>query len=129
MRIPVPWVFVLTYLVAILLNLLLPIDIHSAEVLWIGLMTGIAIIALGVLVAFSSLKLFRKAGTTTVPFETPARLVISGPYRASRNPMYLGLTLIYLGVGGTQGQVWPLILLPSSWATSIVSSFPLRNVQ
>jgi protein-S-isoprenylcysteine O-methyltransferase Ste14 len=112
MRIPVPWVFVLNYLLGVALSFILPIHIRSTEILWISRVAGIFIVALGVLVAFSALRLFRDSSTTTVPFETPARFVTSGPYRVSRNPMYLGLTLIYLGVAGTQGQVWPLILLP-----------------
>ena len=112
MRIPVPWAFVLTYLIGVAVSFILPIDIRSARALWIGRWAGIVLLAPGLLLAFSALNLFRKSSTTTVPFETPAKLVTSGPYRAGRNPMYLGLTLIYLGVGGTQGQVWPLLLLP-----------------
>lgn len=112
MRVPVPWVFLLTYLLGVALNFILPINIPSAQVLGVSRVAGIVIVALGVIVAFSSLRLFHRASTTTVPFENPSWLVTSGAYRASRNPMYLGLTLIYLGVAGTQGQVWPLILLP-----------------
>ncbi|HEV7506140.1 MAG TPA: isoprenylcysteine carboxylmethyltransferase family protein [Thermoanaerobaculia bacterium] len=112
MRIPVPWVFVLIYLVGVVLNLVVPITIHSAEILSIGRVAGIAIIALGLLVAFSARNLFRKSNTTTVPFETPAKFVTSGPFRISRNPMYVGLALIYVGVAHTQGQVWPLLLFP-----------------
>jgi protein-S-isoprenylcysteine O-methyltransferase Ste14 len=112
MRIPVPWVYVLIYLAGVILNFVVPINIHSERVLWIGRVAGIVIIVLGLLVAFSARNLFRMSSTTTVPFETPSRFVTSGAYRFSRNPMYLGLALIYLGVAGTQGQVWPIILLP-----------------
>ncbi len=112
MRIPVPWVYVLVYLVGVLLNLVLPIAIRSPEVLSVGRIVGLVVIALGVVVAFSARNLFRRSSTTTVPFETPASFVSSGPFRFSRNPMYLGLALVYLGVGCTQGLVWPLILLP-----------------
>jgi protein-S-isoprenylcysteine O-methyltransferase Ste14 len=112
MRIPVPWVFVLTYLIGVGLQLVLPIHVHSNDALRIVYVTGIVSIVLGVLVAFSALGLFRKPDTTTVPFDTPSKLVTSGPYRISRNPMYVGLALIYLGVAGTQGRLWPPILLP-----------------
>ena len=112
MRIPVPWVFLLAYLLGVLVNLLLPIHAHSTAVLEIAWRSGIVIVVVGSLVAFPALYLFHKSSTTTVPFETPARFVTSGPFRISRNPMYVGLALIYLGVGGTEGQVWPLLLLP-----------------
>ena len=56
--------------------------------------------------------LFGKARTTTVPRNRSARLVTSGPYRFTRNPMYVGLILAYLGEAGLQKQVWPIVLLP-----------------
>jgi protein-S-isoprenylcysteine O-methyltransferase Ste14 len=112
LRIPVPWVFVLAYLLGVALNLFLPIHVPPPEALKIAWRAGIAFVVVGSLVAFPALYLFRKSSTTTVPFETPAQFVTSGPFRISRNPMYVGLALIYLGVSGTQGQVWPLLLLP-----------------
>src|SRR5262249_32612890 len=58
------------------------------------------------------LGIFKRSRTTTVPFETPTRLVLSGPYRFTRNPMYVGLSLIYVGVAATQALLWPLVVLP-----------------
>ena len=111
MRVPVPWLFVLTFLLGVVLQLLVPIHLRpdlARTYFWAGALT----LALGVGLSAWGLVLFRRAETTTVPFEQPAALVISGPYRFSRNPMYVGLTLSYLGVAGLYDQVWPLILLP-----------------
>lgn len=53
-----------------------------------------------------------KAAGTNVPTNMPTTaLVISGPYRFSRNPIYLALTLIYLGLAFGYGSAWPLVLL------------------
>jgi protein-S-isoprenylcysteine O-methyltransferase Ste14 len=41
-----------------------------------------------------------------------ATLVQHGPYRFSRNPMYVGLTLSYIGLALTLNTWWPLVLLP-----------------
>ena len=112
MNVPVPWVFVLTFLVGLGLHYLTPLTIQSTGIIFISRITGMVLTVGGALIAFSSLGIFRAARTTTVPFETPSKLITSGPYRFSRNPMYAGLTLIYLGVAGIQVQIWPVLLLP-----------------
>ena len=38
--------------------------------------------------------------------------MVEGPYKITRNPMYLGLALVYLGIGIAEQSVWALILLP-----------------
>src|SRR5213078_3321486 len=81
MNVPVPWVFGLTFLVGLGLQHLLPLTIHSAAIFPISHIAGIVLTAAGVLLAFSSLGIFRAARTTTVPFETASKLVTWGPYR------------------------------------------------
>jgi protein-S-isoprenylcysteine O-methyltransferase Ste14 len=112
MRIPVPWVFILAYLIGFVVQLYLPIQIRSPEIVRTALIAGLILVVIGVAVAFSALGIFRKRSTTTIPFETPTSLVTSGPYRFTRNPMYVGLTLVYLGVAGTRAAIWPVIVLP-----------------
>ncbi len=112
MHVPVPWVFVLVYLAGLGLQLLVPIDVRAVIAPGISGLVGFVLLGIGLVAAFSALGIFRKRSTTTVPFETPSTLVTWGPYRLSRNPMYLGLTLVYLGVAGTRVEIWPLIVLP-----------------
>ena len=52
------------------------------------------------------------AKTTPNPHRPTTRLVFSGPYRFSRNPMYIGLTLLYAGVMAYLQLSWGLLLLP-----------------
>jgi protein-S-isoprenylcysteine O-methyltransferase Ste14 len=47
-----------------------------------------------------------------VDLERPNRLIDSGPYAYSRNPMYVAWTAGYVGVALVAGTVWPLLLLP-----------------
>jgi protein-S-isoprenylcysteine O-methyltransferase Ste14 len=42
----------------------------------------------------------------------PSRIIVSGPYRFSRNPMYVAWTLIYIGIGLLVNTWWLLIFLP-----------------
>jgi protein-S-isoprenylcysteine O-methyltransferase Ste14 len=50
--------------------------------------------------------------TTLAPHHPVARLVTSGPFRISRNPMYTGLTVAYVGAALWAGTWWPLPFAP-----------------
>lgn len=112
MRIPVPWVFILLYLAGVGIQRVIPVAIRSPGLAWTIRVTGFVFIAIGIVFAFSALGIFRKTKTTTVPHEMPSALVTTGPYRFTRNPMYVGLTLEYLGIAAARLDVWPVILLP-----------------
>ena len=73
---------------------------------------GILLIVLGGALAVTAARLFRREGTEFNP-TSPAnrKLVTSGPYSFTRNPMYLGLTIISLGVAFWVGW-WPMFLAP-----------------
>ena len=57
--------------------------------------------------------LFKKVGTNVVPWSPSTALVFDGPYRFSRNPMYVGFTLVYLGLAlGLQSPSAVILLIP-----------------
>ena len=60
----------------------------------------------------SALLKFKDVGTTVRPDRAASTLVITGPYKITRNPMYLGLAFVYLGMAIAGQSVWALILLP-----------------
>ena len=111
LKIPVPWVFVLGYLAGLIPQFIFPVAIYSKAVLSVIKIIGVSFFLIGALIASWSLIIFRKARTTTTPGESSNKLVISGPYRYSRNPMYVSLTLAYLGEAGLLVQFWPIISL------------------
>lgn len=53
----------------------------------------------------------RRAGTAVRPDRPVTALVTDGPYRYTRNPLYIGLTTIYLGIALSTGVLWLLITL------------------
>ncbi len=71
------------------------------------------VVGAGVLLAASAVWLFRRAGTTPNPARPTTALVLHGPYRFTRNPMYVGLGLCYLGATLLVNSVWPLVLFPA----------------
>jgi protein-S-isoprenylcysteine O-methyltransferase Ste14 len=73
---------------------------------------GAALIVLGVSLSFAVMHAFGRAGTPVPPYKPTTRVVCTGPYRYSRNPDYVGQTLIYVGIALVLNTAWPLILLP-----------------
>jgi protein-S-isoprenylcysteine O-methyltransferase Ste14 len=78
------------------------------RIVWLS----VALIALGFAIAFWAVSLFRLEGTEINPIsETNKSLVIRGPYRFTRNPMYLGLVVLTLGVAFGVGSL-PMFAVP-----------------
>jgi protein-S-isoprenylcysteine O-methyltransferase Ste14 len=111
LKIPVPWVFVLGYLLALPFQLLFPFDIFTSDELLYVKIAGVVLFVIGMAFASWSLLIFHQARTTTTPGESSKLLVDRGPYRYSRNPMYVSLVLAYLGEAGFLTQAWPLFAL------------------
>jgi protein-S-isoprenylcysteine O-methyltransferase Ste14 len=70
------------------------------------------LIVLGIGLSVTAAMLFRHEGTEINPTSTANRkLVTSGPFRLTRNPMYLGLVLVTLGIALWIGA-WPMFFAP-----------------
>ena len=59
---------------------------------------GIFFLLIGLITGFSGFSAFRQAGTSLRPGDQPSRFVTQGPFRITRNPMYLGFELILIAV-------------------------------
>jgi protein-S-isoprenylcysteine O-methyltransferase Ste14 len=92
-----------------LLNLWLRIEILPPPM---ARAAGITLIALGVLLALTSVSLFRKAGTNVRPDRPVTALVFTGPYKFTRNPMYVSMTVAYVGAAIWMQSLGALLLLP-----------------
>jgi protein-S-isoprenylcysteine O-methyltransferase Ste14 len=60
-----------------------------------------------------SLLEFRRGGTNPLPHKPSSSLVIAGPYRVTRNPMYLSLALLFVSFGFLLNIVWAFVALPA----------------
>lgn len=76
--------------------------------------TGVVALGAGGGLITWALGLFRRHGTTFEPFGRATALVVSGPYRLSRNPMYLGMVLVLTGLALLTGR-WPVALAPAGF--------------
>ena len=73
---------------------------------------GLVPAALGVVLNLAADRAFKRHRTTVKPFEDPTSLVVNGAYAISRNPMYLGFTLILLGIAVFLGAITPFVVAP-----------------
>lgn len=71
------------------------------------------VLVLAGMVLLPAIRAFLRARTRPEPWKPSTALVTDGPYRLTRNPMYLGFTLVYLGLTAWANSVWPLVLLPA----------------
>jgi protein-S-isoprenylcysteine O-methyltransferase Ste14 len=73
---------------------------------------GPAVATAGALINLSGVLTVLRQGTTVVPHHAVSRLVTAGPFRFTRNPMYIGHVVVLLGAALRTGSCWPLIIVP-----------------
>jgi protein-S-isoprenylcysteine O-methyltransferase Ste14 len=111
-RFPPPFLFVIGLLVGWLLDRYwfpLPLSRFGGSAVKA---LGWVLLALGIILAAWGIATFRRAKTAINPHLSASQLVTHGPYRLTRNPMYTGLTVQYLGVAALIDSGWPIIVLP-----------------
>jgi protein-S-isoprenylcysteine O-methyltransferase Ste14 len=107
---PPPLLYAGALAAGLLLQWALPVgDPPNAPALAIGLTLFVAGTALGMWF----LATFRRAGTPVDVSKPTERVVAWGPFRFSRNPGYLSLTVMYAGLAIAAESVWALVLLPA----------------
>ena len=75
---------------------------------------GGALIGLGLALMLASIRRFRAAGTNFDTQKPATAILTEGPYQISRNPIYIGLTAVYAGIGIAADAPWVwLLLLPT----------------
>ena len=92
------------------LDVLFPIPVLPA---WLQYLVGFPLIAASFAVVIPAIRLFRKAGTNLDVRKPTTAVVATGPFRFSRNPIYLAMTMLYIGVGIAADSLWILgLVLP-----------------
>jgi protein-S-isoprenylcysteine O-methyltransferase Ste14 len=79
---------------------------------WLLVATGALLFTTGAATMLAAAGLFRRLGTHVPPSRPTTLIATTGPYRWTRNPMYLGMALVYSGIAiGFDGAI-ALALLP-----------------
>ncbi|MEX0286721.1 MAG: isoprenylcysteine carboxylmethyltransferase family protein [Paracoccaceae bacterium] len=77
---------------------------------------GVALFVLSVAFPVAGARAFKQADTNVDPRKPALNLVLSGPYKFTRNPMYLGMVLFQLALALTFAIDWALITAVALWA-------------
>lgn len=108
--VPPPLIYAGTLAAALLLDWLI-----AGPVTGLGqtprVLIGVALAVIGIAIPLVASAQFRMANTDVRPWRPSAALVTTGIYRYTRNPMYLGMTLIYAGIALLADSVLVLLLL------------------
>ncbi len=110
-RFPPPLLFVCGFLGGWLLHRWSPIRLPGGRGMLSSTFGGLLVV-LGLGLMLWALATFWRHRTAVIPSRPAARLVTAGPYARSRNPMYVGLTVAYVGLALLTGILWPIVLLP-----------------
>jgi protein-S-isoprenylcysteine O-methyltransferase Ste14 len=111
MRFPPPVAFLAGLAAGFSLQYFYPAQLVSAPNATYAKLLGILLLGFGVGLSALAIWTFRRASTTVRPDRASTALVTSGPFRFTRNPMYLGLSLIHAAVSFMANALWPLVFL------------------
>jgi protein-S-isoprenylcysteine O-methyltransferase Ste14 len=108
-RIPPPLYYAAGLAAGLAIDKLAPLPLGGRPITELA---GLAIAVLGLGLALTGVAAVIRHRTTIVPHHPVSALLTRGPYRLSRNPMYTGLAIAYLGLALLLGSWWPLALWP-----------------
>jgi protein-S-isoprenylcysteine O-methyltransferase Ste14 len=105
---PPPLIYLGTLLIGLVLGGLFPVTLLTSPLQWI---IGLPLIIIGVVLVGSAFTAMQQAGTSPIPLEPTKAIVTNSVYVFTRNPIYLGFTLVYAGIAIAFNSLWALILL------------------
>ena len=106
---PPPLIFLAGLAVGFGLEALLPGSSLPGAVRWV--LGGLCFVV-GLVFAASFNTAFARKGTAVEPWKPTTAIVTDGPFRITRNPAYLGMALMYVGIALLGDALWALVPLP-----------------
>ena len=105
---PPPFIYLGFLLAGFHIDYFLPFPVLPDDLQYL---VGGVLIAGGLIPFSVAIWMFRRAGTNIPTRKPTTAIVTTGPYRFTRNPIYLGMTTINTGIGIAADSVWVLALL------------------
>ena len=106
---PPPFIYLIAIVVGALLHYAFPVSVLPTA---LAQLLGAVLVVASFAIVLPAVMAMRRAGTHIRPDEPTMAIVTTGPFRFTRNPIYLSLTLLYSGAALLINALWPLLLLP-----------------
>jgi protein-S-isoprenylcysteine O-methyltransferase Ste14 len=106
---PPPLIFLVGLALGFGLEALLPGTSPPGALRWV---LGGALVLAGLALLFSFERAFHRKRTAANPWRPTTAIATDGPYRLTRNPAYVGMTLVYIGIAVLAAALWVLLPLP-----------------
>ncbi|GAC1646241.1 MAG: isoprenylcysteine carboxylmethyltransferase family protein [Ktedonobacteraceae bacterium] len=110
---PPPLIYAGGLAIGLLFQRLLPMKLLPRTSRSITLTLGSTCISLALTILFLGIRQMRNAHTNVNPTHPATTIVTEGPFRFTRNPLYLGLLLLYLGITFVVNSLWTMLFLPA----------------
>jgi protein-S-isoprenylcysteine O-methyltransferase Ste14 len=123
-RFPPPLVFLGAIIAGVMVQrMATPLSLKVAP--GIRLAVGVPILVCGTSLVISARIWFTRTRQSPIPWRPTPELILQGPYRFTRNPMYVGVTLFVIGLGLTVNNLWiSLFAAPALMAVHFIAVLP-----
>jgi protein-S-isoprenylcysteine O-methyltransferase Ste14 len=107
---PPPFFYVGALLISLLLHLRFPLRFLPSS--WMRFLFGGLFIGSSILLGGLAFREMHNVGTNPNPLEPTTAIVSSGPYKFTRNPIYISFVVLYSGIAIMANILWAIFLLP-----------------
>ena len=123
-RFPPPLVFLAGILLGVAVGYVVvpaPVPLNRT----ISAIGGVLLVIAGLSLIGSARTHFTRTGQNPIPWKPSPELILQGPYRFTRNPMYLGVTLVELGLGVAVNNLWiSVFAVPALVIVHVIAVLP-----
>lgn len=109
---PPPLIYAVPLIAGLMFHVLFPVRLIPILPRIVRSILGGVFIGLASTFVSITFRMMRRANTNVDPRQPATSLVVEGPFQITRNPLYLSMTIFYLGVTLLVNTLWPALLLP-----------------
>ncbi|MBL4853726.1 MAG: isoprenylcysteine carboxylmethyltransferase family protein [Robiginitomaculum sp.] len=112
-KLPPPLIVLAILLVGLGLDYVFKTEFSNGA--WWLQIVGVALVVLGLVLNLWSAVMYRKAKTNILPHTADSNLIEVGPFARSRNPIYLGMLVVFVGISLILNAPLALLFAPLAW--------------